>query len=170
MLLRTLILALLFLLLGVLPAQSNDYLWCFDADEIVLEVDPQSGLLTATQRAAMYNCCPEPVDWDIDHDPGVLTIIETVGVEAPCDCICCFDFKVEVEGLSPGVWFVNYYWLNEEDLLWHLHTEEVTIPGDWEPASPEVAAWDKSDCLSVAAVPDQDPDVAEWSALKAWYR
>ena len=85
----TVLLALLSALLPV-AGYAQEYLWCFDEDLITFQLQPDPIHLIIDHHAAMYNCCPEPVSWDVTMESGVIDITENVGVETPCDCICCF--------------------------------------------------------------------------------
>ena len=78
------------------PAEGQEYLWCFEGDDVLFDLNPQTNLLTIEHRAAMYNCCPEPVVHQVAVLDRLITVTEWAGVDSPCDCICCFDLKVEM--------------------------------------------------------------------------
>ncbi len=171
---RIVIALLLFLIFASCPARSTEYLWCHDADQVLFDFEPATGVLAVSHRATMYNCCPDPVWWDVVQEEGVITITENVGVEMPCDCICCFDFGVEVGAVPAGEWTVVFAWLNEEDHLWHQESTQLSVAGAEVDSSDvrtlEVVGRTQSPCLSTAAVPDPPVDAPSWCGVKACYR
>ena len=167
---RIVIALVLFLLILASPARSTEYLWCYDADEVLFDFAAATGILSVTHRAAMYNCCPEPVWWDVEQGDGVITITENVGVEMPCDCICCFEFQVEVGTLPAGEWTIIFTWLNEEDFLWYEESTELMVHEAADSRVLEVVGRTLSPCLSSASVPEPPADLPSWGGVKALYR
>lgn len=166
---RILVLILILAGLAASPAQGQEYLWCFDRDNVVFHHDPLTSLLTIEHQAAMHNCCPDPVWFEVALAEGLVTVTELVGVDPPCDCICCFTLEAEVAGLPAGAWTVRFTWLNEEDGQWATAETQVVVP-------PAAAATDGitvegriSACLNATAVPDPLPGPS-WGSLKALYR
>ena len=164
------VLLCLVMAFGLPAAQAQEYLWCYDSDVITFELDPDTSALSIEHRAAMYNCCPEPVSYEVALTPGIITVTEIVGVETPCDCICCFNLITEVTDIPPGFWTVRFNWLNQEDLQWWTEEFQVVVPGEGEPGIPVLLDWEISDCLDTSAVPDPPDQVRSWDTLKAWYR
>lgn len=161
--------SLLFATCWGLPAQAQEYLWCFDRDTVEFRYDALASLLIIEHRAAMYNCCPEPVRYDVTLGQDLVTVTEMVGADPPCDCICCFNLKAEVSDLPAGLWTVRFTWLNEEDGQWQAEQAQVAVPVT-TPAADGVEARDWiSGCLDAAAVPDPPPGPS-WDSLKALYR
>lgn len=151
-------------------AQAQEYLWCYEADAVAFSFNPESNLLTIDHQAAMYNCCPEPVSYLVEEAPGLITVTEIVGEEAPCDCICCFNYKAEVTGFSPGFWTVRFTWRNEEDFQWMTEEYQLVIPGQSDPVGPFLFNKELSNCLEASAVPEDPEPVSRWGAVKSWYR
>ena len=167
--LRAFACCLLVFLAGASPAIAQEYLWCYNEDSVSFALDPAIPQLTIEHRAAMYNCCPEPVSYQVELGEGILTVTEIVGADPPCDCICCFNLKAEVTGLPSGLWTVRFTWLNEEDWQWLTEETQLVVPGPTEMAPAVQVDHEISDCLDVSAVPDQPADPS-WDAVKAWYR
>ncbi len=165
---RTLaVLLCLSLLLIGFPAGAQEWLWCHGCDQVLFDVHPQSHLLTIRHDAAMYNCCPLPVTYELAVGEGVIDVTEIVGEEAPCDCICCFNYKVEVGSISAGQWTVRFHWLNAEDGLWTTRETQVVVPDGQ--GQPQLANVELSDCLGTTPVIDPEPSPTRWDAIKSWY-
>lgn len=167
---RLYLLGLLLLLWFATPAVGQDYLWCYDADEIVFDLNPQSHVLTIEHKAAMYNCCPEPVSHDVVVTEGLISITESAGELQLCDCICCFDLKVEVGEIPVGFWTVKFQWRQEETGHWVEQQVEIVVPEAGDASDPQVLFQEISDCLISSTVPDPPETVSIWGSLKSWYR
>lgn len=148
---------------------AQEYLWCFDADQILLDLHPADHTLTIDHRAAMYNCCPEPFQYQLESVPGVVEITETVLEEAPCDCICCFNTKVEVGPLSSGSWTIRFHWFDTEHGQWTVVEELVEVPPHEGDGGPAVLGQWPGDCLDAAPVPGPEIEPLRWDALKSRY-
>ena len=164
------VLTCLALVICPATAWAQEYLWCFESDTIVFDYNPDSDLLIIEHQAAMYNCCPEPVSYLVEQAEGIITVTELVGEENPCDCICCFNYKAEVTGFSPGFWTVRFTWRNEEDYQWLTEEYQLVIPGPGDPVEPSLLGKELSSCLEASAVPEDPEPVTRWGAVKSWYR
>jgi len=151
------------------PAQAQEDLWCFLVDDFSLEFDLENNL-TLNHLAAMHNCCPDPVTWEMEQSPGLIAITEVIGEEEPCDCICCFDLSVQVTGLSPGLWTVQYHWFDFEGLAWLNREFQVIVPASSAEDVAELINGNISDCRELSFVPDPQYPIRSWGAVKSWYR
>jgi hypothetical protein len=156
--------------LGALPAAGQEYLWCFNQDEVVFHLDPVTSRLTIEHRSAIYNCCPEPVSYELAWGEGLLTVTEIIGADPPCDCICCFNLGVVISGIPAGLWTVQFVWLNEEDFQWYTEAIQLVVPGVADAGMALQVDHEISDCLDASAVPDPPVPHFSWDAVKALYR
>jgi hypothetical protein len=170
MILRAACCLLLILAVAGSPVRAQEYLWCFGQDEVSFQFDPDNHLLSITHLAAMYNCCPEPVSYDVVMGDGLITVTEVVGADPPCDCICCFELKVDISEIPAGFWTVEFVWLNEEDFQWYTEGIQVVVPGVVDTAELLEVDHQISDCLEASSVPDPPAPFCGWGRLKALYR
>jgi len=151
-------------------AQSQDYLWCYNADTVNFSYDPATGVLAVEHKGAMYNCCPEPAVFEVETGPGIITITEIVTEEAPCDCNCCFELRTSVEDIPPGLWTVRYTWLDLETGQWSVEEIQLEVTGPRAGAKAAILDSWMSDCLDLTAVPEEpEPESQAWDVLKSWY-
>ncbi|MDO9693705.1 MAG: hypothetical protein Q7W56_03180 [Candidatus Latescibacteria bacterium] len=144
-------------------------LWCEDADALEASVDPQTAAVLLTHAGAMYNCCPEPILYDVEASGGTLTVVERVVAETPCDCICCFDLDIVVTDVPPGDWAVVLRWLDEESGSWRELTGSVTVPAPARDVAPHAELAAPPACLTSTGVEPATPSGA-WGLVKAIYR
>lgn len=157
-------------LLAVPPAVLRaDPPSCVDADELRLGVDPITGSVLLQHVAAMYNCCPEPILYDVEANGGTLTVVERVLEETPCDCICCFDLEVVVADVPPGDWAVVFRWLDEESASWRELTGSVSVPATDRDVAPHAELAAPPACLTSTGVEPASPTGA-WGLVKTIYR
>lgn len=102
---------------------GDDYPWC-GKDE--LEVVVQGCSLQVTHRNATYNCCPDDIQVTLDPQGSFLRFQEKELLTMGCHCLCCYDVTTAVEGLTPGVYRVEYCWLDDDYGSMCL-TEDVTV-------------------------------------------
>ena len=69
------------------PALGQGYLWCWDGDEVFVEVEGTS--VTVHHLSAVYNCCLNPMEYTVFWEDGQLVIEETEILVNACWCICC---------------------------------------------------------------------------------
>jgi hypothetical protein len=148
----------------VAPAVADEYLWCIDEDVVSAEVDPVTAVITIFHDAALYNCCPDPISYDVQFGAMTFFVVEQVAADPPCDCDCCYDLAARIIGASPGDWFITFSWLNLETGVWLQWHGGVVVPNVGQELSGEVEIVN-SGCLSSI-------DVAQstWGALKSLYR
>lgn len=103
---------------------ADDYPWCGD-DQI--DVLVQGAGLQVTHRNAAYNCCVTDIEVMLAATGRTLRFFEAEIVPLPCSCLCCYDRTTIVSGITPGVYHVEYCWLD-----WGVgHTcvgRDVTVP------------------------------------------
>ena len=167
---RPFLIVIIALLAASTSASGQDYLWCIDSDEILFDLNPQTHTLTIEHRAAMYNCCPQPVSHDLVITEGLISVTEHAGEYQACDCICCFDLKAEVGEIPVGLWTVQFHWREEETGIWTFREMEILVPGDSEGQGPQLLFQEISECLISSGVPDPSEPVSVWGSLKSWYR
>jgi len=148
--------ALAVALLGATPAMSQV------CDEKI-EIAPGPGEIDVYHSQAEYNCCAW-IDTEVLQLGAEIDIFEREQLEAPCDCLCCFDIIVGVSGLSPGE-YVLRIWKNSEciggdDVLygtWVVDVEGLSDPSVRTTYIP---------CVETTA----PADVGTWSTIKALFR
>ncbi len=155
----------------ILPATIGHAggLWCTDTDGLRLDVVPATGAVWLTHTGAMYNCCPEPILYDVAAAAGVLTVTERVQEETPCDCICCFDLEALVTDVPPGDWDVAFRWLDAESGSWRELTGSVTVPASSIPAAPHAGPASDPVCLNATGI-DPSAATSSWGVIKSNYR
>jgi len=154
-------------LLLAAPAAADFGLWCEYADEVRVEVNGAD--VTVIHEAAVYNCCPDPFDYDAVWDGDRLVVTETEVLTNPCFCVCCFDLSTTVESVPPGDWVLRFAWFDSETSAW----TEVEVPftvGDVGQSGPaSVGENGDSGCLTSSGV-DDAPTTMPWGQIKAIYR
>ncbi len=155
------------LLLGAAPVAAQQY-WCWNADGISATVQP-GGSVLVRHDAALYNCCPDPIVYDLSVKDRLAVLTETALADPPCDCLCCFDLAVVVVGLEPGEWILRFRWFDTESESWVARDLPVVIPPVAGDGAPAIGDQQRSPCL------DHDTGVGEppgttWSLLKSVYR
>lgn len=154
-------------LLLALPAAADH--WCLDADTVTAEV--RDGLVVVEHGAAFYNCCPEPIVYDLVVEGDVLDLTETVLEESPCDCLCCFDLGVVLRGVAPGDWTLRFRWLDNESWTWTSVDVPVTVPaGAAADGGPAVHETTNSGCHTHTGIEQPESVFRTWSGVKARYR
>ena len=155
------------LVLLAVPAAAQEYLWCYNADEVRVEVDGST--VTVIHEAAVYNCCPDPFAYDVVWEEDHLVVTETEVLTNPCYCICCFDLYTTVENVPPGAWVMWFRWYDYEIYDW-LQVEVPFTVDDLGQGGPVfVGATDDSGCLTSSAVDDIPPVTTSWGRVKAIY-
>jgi hypothetical protein len=163
-----LILPIALLLTASATAQANP-LWCEDADALQVSVDPQTAAVLLTHAGAMYNCCPEPIHYDVATSGGTLTVVERVLEETPCNCICCFDLEIVVASVPPGAWDVVFRWLDAESGSWRELTGSVTVPAPARDDAPHAEPAAPPVCRVSTGV-EPSATTGAWGLIKAIYR
>jgi hypothetical protein len=107
-------------------AQRHDERIYCPPDEFSLTVD--SGMLHTTHYQAEYNCCPDDIVVSLAMAGQLIELTEAeIPHDPPCPCMCCYEVGATVVGLSPGIYTVEYCWL-DCDLGPQCHVEEIMIP------------------------------------------
>ena len=145
---RGLIVALYLLVASTAAAQSE--FWCWDADEIRAEV--KGGSVRIQHVAALYNCCPEPITYEILV--GAATILVEEHTLAPCDCDCCANLEVTLEDVPPGPWNILFRWFDLESLEWVEEILLIVVPDVGQALEPVVAGQSYSGCLEASHISD----------------
>jgi len=165
---RSLLLCLCVLLCTALPAAAWDYLWCFEADEVRVEVDPATARVTVIHDAALYNCCPDPIHYDVAFGDATLMVVEHTLIDAPCDCDCCWELGVEIPDAPPGPWQVWFRWFDLESFGWIDWFGEIEVPDVDQGYEPGEVAILNSGCLDTSGV--SPGEHLSWSTVKSCYR
>jgi len=45
-----------------------------------------------------------------------------------CNCLCCYDVKSTITGLTSGMYVLEYCWYDYETGEKECHTEEIILP------------------------------------------
>ena len=104
---RSLLTFLFVFIVFIPPAAAFEYLWCCNKDAVRVEVDPATSVVRIIHEAALYNCCPEPILYDVELGDATLMVTERTLEESPCDCDCCFELGVKIADVPPGPWQVG---------------------------------------------------------------
>jgi hypothetical protein len=163
---RSLLVFVLALACSAAPAAAWEYLWCFEADEIRVEVD--GATVTVFHDAALYNCCPEPILYDVEFGDATLLVVEHTLVEAPCDCFCCFDLAVEIPDAPPGPWQVMFRWFDLESGDWVDWHGGIEVPDVGQSSGPGDETVLNSGCVDTSGVSPSER--LDWSTVKSCYR
>lgn len=160
------------MLLPAGPAGAQ-YLWCWDGDEVFAEVEGTA--VTFHHKAAVYNCCLNPMEYTLFQEDGRLVVQEREILINGCWCICCYDLRATFNDFEPGDWSVLFRWEDEESAQMMEVEVAFTVAGNRQGAQlPGKDGYWKSECLMAAsAVPDEaepGPGDCTWDALKALYR
>jgi hypothetical protein len=166
---RSTFLTLLALALLAVPVGAAAYLWCVDTDEIRIEVDPATGDFTLYHDGAQYNCCPEPISYEVHFGDATLFVIEHVAADPPCNCNCCYDLSVTIPDAQPGPWQVSFTWLDVETYTWTDWHGEIIVPDVGQGYVHGEPVPSSSGCLDSTSVTQGPRDLSTWSTVKALY-
>ena len=161
---RTLILFVCVLL--PLTAAAQDELWCWDSDEIVADVEGDKVHLR--HLAALLNCCPDPITFDIEVGDATIMVVENS--EQPCDSNCCYNLKVTIEDVPPGPWNILYRWFDIEIWEWTELVLQIEVPDLGQPLEPFVAERWNSGCMEVQGLREPSLTSLTWGEVKTSYR
>ncbi len=167
---RTLILVTCLLALFMPTAAAADHLWCIDADDVHVEVDPISADIHVFHDSALYNCCPEPITYEVHFGDATMFVVEHVAADPPCDCNCCFDLGVKIHDPPPGPWCVTFSWLDEETGTWVEWHGQIVVPDVGQGYTGGEVEPENSGCLTTTGVQDPPHDQLLWGTLKTLYR
>ena len=166
---------ILAILLMPVATLAQGYYWCSNADEVWAEVQGTS--VVFHHDAALYNCCPNPFEYQVTWENGQLVVIEDEILINGCWCQCCYDLEIRIDDLPAGDSTVVFRWYDEETNVWVDAEIDISIPNTDEPESlpgekVQIGDYWQSACLASAApVPDEpDPTAHTWDRLKSWYR
>lgn len=161
---RAIVPVLVLLLAGGAAADH----WCLDAD--VITAEPREGGIQVKHLAAFYNCCPDPIVYDLTVEGDVLILTETALEETPCDCLCCFDLRIFVAGVAPGDWTLRFRWYDLEAFEWTSRDVAVTVPPAAADGEPAIGETTNSGCLAQVGIGGPESSYGSWGGLKARYR
>lgn len=165
----TIIVILVLFAFPIIALADFSYLWCDKADDVYAELAP-SGILNLYHDAAVYNCCPDGVAFDITTEGNVLRVEEQMLGDMPCDCDCCYNLSVSVANLTPGLWTVVYVWQDLETGGPMQVELAVSIAAADSIKTPIVVDEVLSDCVDTAPVSNGPEDLTVWGTLKGRYR
>lgn len=144
---------------GLLPVTDAAAAIC--DEQVTIAAGP--GSIEVYHSQAEYNCCAW-IDTDVQTVGYGIDIFEREQLEAPCDCMCCFDIIVELAGLAAGEYTLRIYKNSEctggEDVLYGTWT--VVVEGSSEP----LVRATYIPCVETGA----PADIGTWSTIKALYR
>jgi hypothetical protein len=169
---RILVLSLV-LSFAAAAAYADDFLWCEFGDQIWGEVHEST--VTVHHDAALYNCCPDGFDYEIDYIAGFeIHVIELEVLSIPCDCNCCYNLSVDIADVAPGEYNVFLEWWDYETAQGQFGGFQITVPDIGQPGVAQLGHLSHTDCLEVASVPEDPAEPGEakgtWGSIKALYR
>jgi len=143
----------LLLLASSVSAQQCD-------EQVFITTGP--GSMWISHRQSLFNCCCT-IEFEVIQDSYLILVREhEVLVWGGCDCHCCFDAEVLIEGLAPGDYDVNLAKFTEHGGMEVIGYWLVTVTGESLPA------------LRTGYVPCAETGAAEddttWGVIKALYR
>lgn len=150
---RTFAIALVALLM-LLPAASSFGQWC---DEQVRFVT-YDGTIEMHHSQAEYNCCAW-IEFEVVQEEFEIDVFEWERFETgPCYCLCCFDLKVVIGGLEPGIYVVT---------LW----KDGLFYGSWEvPVEGFSAPFVETQYIPCVETGAPEIGMGSWGMIKALYR
>ncbi|MBU1699735.1 MAG: hypothetical protein KJ970_19225 [Candidatus Eisenbacteria bacterium] len=167
---RTLLLILALCVVSSVAAGAHDEFWCWDADEILAEID--GGRVTIQHLSDLINCCPDPITYDVSV--GDATIMVEEHSLSMCYCLCCFNLSVTLEEVPPGPWNLLYRWFDIEADDWTERVLQIDVPDVGQGYEPVVALQNTEGCLESASAPGEgqepEPMSTRWGTIKAMYR
>jgi hypothetical protein len=164
--LRSLALVLGAVLTLALAGVSRAQFWCWDADSVQAEVSADT--LRIDHLASLYNCCPDPLTYDIQVGDATIFIVEHT--EAACDCDCCMDVSMAIDDVPPGPWNILFRWFDLEIGQWMEVILQIAVPDVGQPLEPVLEQVTHTDCLAPSWIPDLEEQTLSWGCAKAIYR
>lgn len=160
------------LAVAVAPATAQMW-WCEYSDDIYATVDGSS--LTIHHDAALYNCCPEDIVFDVQEYGFFIEIEEHEILDIPCPCMCCYELTVDILNLWPGDYTIVFGGQDYET-GWQTQYLYATVHDEGQGGSSLPGGRTVSDCIEdPTAVPDPEdlppePPAKSWGSIKACYR
>ncbi len=162
-----LILLVLCLALIAPSAALGQDQWCWDRDDVRVEVD--GSRVRFDHHAALLNCCPDPITFEMLV--GDATLFVTESSESPCDCQCCYNLEATFEDVPPGPWNVRFRWLDFESADWVERGFQIDVPDVGQGYEPYIADQRSTGCLEPGSLPDDfRAEVGNWGKIKSMYR
>jgi len=158
-------LLLVCILLPVATAAQGEH-WCWDAD--VIQADVEGDVVRLRHLAALLNCCPDPITFEIEIGDATILVVEHS--QDPCDCQCCYNLEVTLDDVPPGLWNVLYRWFDFEIWDWAECVLEIVVPDVGQPMESFVADQMSLGCLETAGLPEPSQEFPTWGLIKARYR
>ncbi|MCK4414801.1 MAG: hypothetical protein KAY32_14800 [Candidatus Eisenbacteria sp.] len=156
------------------PAHAQDFdLWCWEADEVHARVE--GATIAVFHDATVYNCCPDPFEYEIVLEENVIRVREVEVLSNPCYCICCFDLAVTIEDVPPGDYTLEFTWYDYEERDWLVRLLDVSVPDAGQADLPAVGETYSSGCIEAQSVPDSagpnedDQRSPTWGRIKSLF-
>jgi hypothetical protein len=149
-------------LLGVLLALSVSSPAASQECDEQVTITPGPGSIEVYHQQSLYNCCCS-ILFDVQQDSYSIEVHEYEDlIEGGCDCVCCFDAHVAIEGLSPGDYGVllvkhTEYGGDETVGFWNVTVTGESAPGLRTAYLP---------CSATGATSHE----MSWGVMKALYR
>lgn len=128
--------------LSPLPSYQGPCLGSGEEARVVTKLSPRTVRFTAGHDtlfvyhdSAFYNCCSK-IRFDVESQDTILDFIEVDTAKALCNCMCHFDLRTYLKGLSRGRYTARL-WNAERDSL--LGEAIVFVPGSEQ-------IWYESSC------------------------
>ena len=140
-------------------------------DHLGAAIETDGHTVRIQHLAALYNCCPEPITYDIEI--GDATVLIEEQTQSPCDCDCCMDTELVLTDFPPGHWILTFRWFDIEIWDWVTDSQQIYVPDVGQQHDPVIAAQTVTDCLTAVGAPESlDPSMARhtWGRIKARYR
>ena len=142
--------------------------WCWNADVVRVEVQGE-GTVVVHHDGAYYNCCPDPIVYDLVVQEHILLMKERTLEDPPCDCLCCFDLQATLTDVPPGNWLLVFQWFDLESQGWTSRSVPFAVPPYSGADTPAVGDHQRSPCLD-ESTGVTDPPPLTWTRVKGQYR
>jgi hypothetical protein len=157
--------SILFSLLIISSAAGHVWAQEVCTDSIFVEVD--GNLVRVLHTGALYNCCPE-FEYTVSQVGTVIEVIENETFQG-CYCVCCIDLSVDIGGVTPGEYVLEFHWFDYEANMWIMRALELVVPDQSLGYSdPHIVDHTHSDCYDWTPVPGEEGP-SSWGMIKVLY-
>ena len=142
--------------------------WCWDDDQVYAEV--AGGRVAVFHDATIYNCCPDPFEYEISVEGDFIRVREIEVLSNPCYCICCFNLAMTIEDVPAGDYTLEFTWFDYETDDWLARSLEISVPDEGQAAFPALGDTHSSGCIEPQSVPDEPNPGDQEEVSPTWGR
>ena len=165
---KAIVLTVALMLASGIASAQDDQMWCLDQDAVRADVDGST--VTIIHEAALYNCCPDPFEYEVAWEDDQLVVTEVEVLTNPCYCLCCYELYATVENVPSGEWSLLFRWYDYETYDWLQVEVPFTVENIGQSGPLFAGDSDDSGCIVSSDVDDapRDDDLS-WGRVKALY-